>query len=116
MKKNIKNFNIYLEKSILSELKRDLAFGCVNKDSNGSRTDMTYHTFLDSSQAIRKSLETLDRKEIRNFYDLRKAGIYVEKSMYQKTQGVNTHKGLVFLLMFLAYFYTNYGQIRGYEK
>lgn len=116
MKKNIIRFNFSLEKAIIDELSRTLAFGCVNKFSNGSHTDMTYDTFILSSKAIRDGLENIDWENVSTFEELRIQGLKVERSMLEKTGGVNTHKGLVFMLMFLAYFYTKYGYIDTLER
>ncbi|MDD7305423.1 MAG: triphosphoribosyl-dephospho-CoA synthase [Peptoniphilaceae bacterium] len=112
---SISSFNLFLEKAILEELNRSLAFGCVNKFSNGSHIDMTYQTFIASSKIIRKELSKIVWNSIVDFASLRICGYRVEKAMYEKTSGINTHKGLIFLIMFLALFYTKYGYIEGKE-
>lgn len=116
MKNTIDKFNFFLEKAILEDLDRNFSFGCVNRYSNGSHKDMTYQTFIDSSESIRESLQKIKREEIKDFKDLRNQGFVVEKNMFHKTSGVNTHKGLVFLTMFLAKFYVENGYIEGLEQ
>lgn len=116
MNNSIDKFNILLKKSIIDELNRKISFGCVNKLSNGSHADMTYDTFIISCLSITDSLKQINWEEISNFNQLRLNGIKVEKNMFSKTRGINTHKGLVFLIMFLAYFYCKYGYIEGLEN
>lgn len=78
--------------------------GLVSKTSSGAHLDMDYFTFLDSATALIKplifcteagfSLQT--PREI--FEEIRQIGQLGEQQMFQKTLGVNTHKGMLFLL------------------
>ena len=81
---------------------RKLSFGCVNYWSKGSHDDMDYELFIKSKNSIIKSLNDTPWEEIHDFNELRKAGLIIENRMFEATNGVNTHKGLIFLHMFLA--------------
>lgn len=100
--RDIKIYTDCLSKSINRELKRKYAFGCVNYWSKGSHNDMDYGLFLKSKNSITNSLNNIKWDSIYNFSDLRKAGYKVETKMFESTNGINTHKGLIFLHMFLA--------------
>lgn len=83
--------------------------GLVDPLGQGCHEDMTWRTFITSSQAIEpfwkyqamiglsgtSPSEALGR--------LRTTGIAMEKSMFAATSGINTHKGLIFLLSLLLY-------------
>ncbi|WP_282929374.1 triphosphoribosyl-dephospho-CoA synthase [Anaerococcus sp. Marseille-Q7828] len=100
--RNIENYTNALAKAIHKELNRKLSFGCVNLWSNGSHDDMDYDLFIKSKNSIIKSLQEVPWEEIRDFYQLREFGKNVEDQMFKATDGINTHKGLIFLHMFLA--------------
>ncbi len=78
--------------------------GLVSPVSNGAHMDMDYYTFIDSTSAlikylilcVQKGLEEGENEDI--FRQLRIIGIEAEKEMYIKTKGVNTHKGMLFLM------------------
>ncbi len=78
--------------------------GLVDRRNNGSHTDMDADTFIKSANALGpyfKECFTLgaDNKEteIKDFFELlRKAGIRAEDEMYRATNGVNTHKGIIY--------------------
>ncbi len=80
------------------------SFGLVSPISSGSHTDMDYFTFIDSTTALnRYFLEMASAgycsdpiNEI--FSRVRKIGEKAEKAMFHKTKGVNTHKGMIFVL------------------
>lgn len=78
--------------------------GLVSAISKGSHKDMDFYTFIDSTSALIKPL-TLCAQEgfskdapIEIFNRIRKIGIKGEEEMFQKTLGVNTHKGMLFLM------------------
>lgn len=115
--RDIKTYTNCLAKSIERELSRKYAFGCVNYWSNGSHKDMDFELFLTSKNSIINSLESISWNLINNFTDLRKAGYEVETQMFKATDGINTHKGLIFLHMFLAKAYMdgiNWDQLNDY--
>jgi len=78
--------------------------GLVSPISNGAHTDMDYFTFIDSTIALSKyftlfaqqGLSEKTHKEI--FKEIRKIGKDAEKEMFTKTNGINTHKGMLFLM------------------
>lgn len=78
--------------------------GLVSPISNGAHKDMDYYTFIDSTVAINQYLilcaqsgfSQKSYKEI--FKEIREIGVQAENSMFEATNGVNTHKGLLFLL------------------
>lgn len=78
--------------------------GLVSIASSGAHRDMDYFTFLDSAAALIKPLIQCAEagftsnapKEI--FQEIRRVGQLGEQKMFHKTAGVNTHKGMQFLL------------------
>lgn len=96
-------YNDALIQAVVDELSRKRGYGCVSFDTTGSHDDMDHHTFLMSIHAITDSFFEIPWAEIEDFHDLRQAGCYVEKKMFEATEGVNTHKGLVFLQLFIIY-------------
>lgn len=78
--------------------------GLVSKISSGAHSDMDYFTFLDSAAALinplihcaEAGLSSNSPKDI--FLKIRQIGKLGEQKMFSKTQGVNTHKGTLFLL------------------
>ena len=78
--------------------------GLVSQTSSGAHTDMDYFTFLDSATSLINPLihcteagfSSSTPKEI--FQQLRLLGKLGEQQMLAKTSGVNTHKGMLFLL------------------
>lgn len=78
--------------------------GLVTPLSNGAHYDMSYFTFLNSTAAISGYFEqwvTLGQRQCtpkEAFVNMRALGIHAEKAMFESTQGVNTHKGMIFLM------------------
>lgn len=78
--------------------------GLVSPVSDGAHNDMNFYTFIDSTSALLKSLilcanEGLSENQPQDiFKSIRKIGAAAEKDMYQNTGGVNTHKGMIFLM------------------
>ncbi|WED23959.1 triphosphoribosyl-dephospho-CoA synthase CitG [Vibrio sp. JC009] len=80
--------------------------GLVDCVSTGSHRDMDINTFIASSDALRPymkqfvragyEMETLPSGEL--LPKLRRVGIEAERAMFAATNGVNTHKGMVFTL------------------
>ena len=100
--RDISHYSKSLSKAIDRELHRKLAYGCVNLWSSGSHKDMDYELFIRSKNSIINSFKATDWENIDDFHMLRRAGLEVENRMFEATKGVNTHKGLIFLHMFLA--------------
>ena len=78
--------------------------GLVSPVSNGAHKDMNYFTFIDSTAVLSKYLALFVQegyshrccKEI--FNSIRTVGVEAEKDMFTKTKGINTHKGMLFLI------------------
>ena len=80
--------------------------GLVDRHNNGSHRDMDVFTFLDSTaallpywnQAVAIGQESALQPPEETFARLREAGLAAERTMFQATKGVNTHKGAIFSL------------------
>lgn len=78
--------------------------GLVDRNNSGSHSDMDFFTFLDSSASLIPwfreffclGWDHAKESEDQLFERLRYAGQRAETSMFAATNGVNTHKGLVF--------------------
>lgn len=70
--------------------------GLVDRDNNGAHKDMDIHTFYASIKAIQPFIGRF--LEANSFEKLRQIGIMCEKTMFDATKGVNTHKGMIFCL------------------
>ena len=103
--------------SLIDEVNTTPKPGLVDRRNNGSHTDMTLSTFLASAKALEpyfqecvkigqeacslaKEAECLSPAD--TFSLLRRTGIIAEKTMYQATGGVNTHKGIIYTLGILC--------------
>ena len=92
------------QKSLLDEVETTPKPGLVDLANNGSHKDMTPHTFKNSAQALLPyfekctglGMETTKEDAHITFDSLRKAGLEAEKAMYKATNGVNTHKGIIY--------------------
>ncbi|SUB74622.1 triphosphoribosyl-dephospho-CoA synthase [Peptoniphilus indolicus] len=87
--------------AVHSELSRKRGYGCVNYTSNGSHTDMDHNTFLNSASAIVDQLKKVEGSDLTDFKNLKNFGVKVEEAMFKSTNGINTHKGLIFLILFV---------------
>lgn len=103
--RDIRKYTYCLENSIKKELKRPYGFGCVSYFTQGSHDDMDYNTFEVSARSIINSFIETNWLQIKDFRNLKIRGIVIEKNMFEATKGINTHKGLIFLQLFLAYAY-----------
>ncbi len=90
--------------AMLAEVSTHPSFGLVNPINSGIHQDMDCSTFIHTAYAIaphfndvNKIPTTISSQEY--FNKLRQLGIEIENTMLQATQGVNTHKGLIFLLL-----------------
>ncbi|MEG2935075.1 MAG: triphosphoribosyl-dephospho-CoA synthase CitG [Clostridium sp.] len=94
----------YALKAMVEEVSTMPSFGLVSPSTKGSHKDMDFYTFMDSSFAIAPFLKEMAaagytyhyEKEI--FKAIRPIGIRCEEAMFKATKGVNTHKGMIFLL------------------
>lgn len=103
-----KNLSSFALKALLNEVALSPKPGLVDRFSNGSHSDMDFTTFLNSSAVIsvyfREIVEFGFDFSSANCKDalpkLRQIGLQMEEDMFQETNGVNTHKGAIFLLGF----------------
>lgn len=97
---------LMMQKSLFYEVNTALKPGLVDRLHNGAHRDMCRYTFVKSAYALtpyflKCAQEGLsfsgDLKELPNlFQTLRPLGIRAEKEMLSATNGVNTHKGIIF--------------------
>ncbi|EGW41334.1 triphosphoribosyl-dephospho-CoA synthase CitG [Desulfosporosinus sp. OT] len=78
--------------------------GLVSRASSGAHRDMDYFTFLDSATTLINPLIHCSEAGFspstpqKIFTQIRQIGQLGEQQMFRKTLGVNTHKGMFFLL------------------
>ena len=96
--------------------------GLVDRHDSGAHTDMNYATFEDSTTAIVPYLTQMFERGISweskdfnaLFESIRPIGVEAEKAMFAATEGVNTHKGMIFSMGTIAaaagLFYTRHKQ------
>ncbi len=103
-----KQLAILATQSLLHEVALAPKPGLVDRFDEGSHTDMDFSTFLNSTAALSVSFKKIadfgytfsgdDLKEA--LPKLRLIGLEIEADMFAETNGVNTHKGAIFLLGF----------------
>lgn len=93
------------EKSILTEAFLYPKPGLVDFNDSGAHRDMDIYTFIESSVELFPGFVkyanqgfTWDSDEKRLFESIRPIGMEIEKEMFNVTNGVNTHKGVIFSL------------------
>ena len=92
--------------AMLDEVNTTPKPGLVDKNNTGAHRDMNLETFYRSIQALkpfwpacfRLGVQTADSAPEETYARLRVLGKEAEKKMREATQGVNTHKGAIFLL------------------
>lgn len=92
--------------ALLSEVYTTPKPGLVDLDNDGSHPDMTMRLFEKSAAALRNYFadcfkageETREIPTYEVLSRIRPLGIEAEKTMYESTSGVNTHKGIIFSL------------------
>lgn len=102
-------------KALLHEVSLSPKPGLVDRFSNGSHQDMDFSTFLNSSAVLSVYFKDIAKYGF-NFNqgnlkdalpELRRIGLLMEEDMLRETQGVNTHKGAIFLLGFSLFISAN---------
>lgn len=96
--------------SLLDEVNTTPKPGLVDRDNCGSHRDMDLSTFTASAHALKPYFsecvkigqDTSTQPPCETFYKLRQSGIAAEKTMYEATGGVNTHKGAIFTIGILC--------------
>ena len=104
LNKDFRQFSALATKCLLDEVYTTPKAGLVDNRNNGSHTDMDVSLFVKSAHSltpyfhrcIKIGYETRHLSEDTAFKQLREAGIDAEKTMFQATNGVNTHKGAIF--------------------
>ncbi|MGL5313977.1 MAG: triphosphoribosyl-dephospho-CoA synthase CitG [Peptostreptococcaceae bacterium] len=91
-------------KAIISEVSTFPSFGLVSPISTGSHKDMNYYTFLNSAIAITPFIKDMAKvgynyNHSRYIFDaIREIGVACEEKMFEATNNINTHKGMIFLM------------------
>lgn len=97
---------LWCERAMRVEVELTPKPGLVDQTNSGAHRDMDIHTFYTSIDAIKPFLtlflETAyiygKESPVTTFSRMREIGIACEKAMFQATNNVNTHKGMVFCL------------------
>ncbi|WP_156285944.1 citrate lyase holo-[acyl-carrier protein] synthase [Oceanivirga salmonicida] len=92
-------------KATIYELVTYPSYGLVSHVNQGSHKDMNVYTFIESSfvieeafyQVAKLSYSSLDIDKC--FFRARQIGKNIERKMFAVTKGINTHKGLIFLML-----------------
>jgi triphosphoribosyl-dephospho-CoA synthase len=92
------------QRAILYEVSTTPKPGLVDRENSGAHKDMDFFTFMASSSALYRGLYecameglNFEEEDSTKLLDrIRKPGIECEKAMFQATNGVNTHKGIIF--------------------
>lgn len=100
------HIGLLMQKALFYEVNTSLKPGLVDRLHNGSHKDMRLSTFINSAysltdyfcQCVKEGLSCdCSKKELSLlFQKLRGIGKQAEKNMLFATQGINTHKGIVF--------------------
>lgn len=95
--------------SLMGEVYTTPKPGLVDREDTGAHTDMDVSTFERSAEAVTPYLSRMFYRGSQwigtpesLFKEIRKIGIQAEKAMFEATDGVNTHKGLIFTLGILC--------------
>ncbi len=95
----------YAVSALLEEVKAHPKFGLVTSKSQGKHTDMNYETFEKSIFAIKPFLYEYANEgfeiDEESFPRLRIIGLRAERAMFEATNQINTHKGIIFLFGYL---------------
>lgn len=92
--------------ALLYEVSASPKPGLVDRFNNGAHKDMDFFTFMASSASLvnyfskcaEEGAKYSDQNPEELFGALRGVGVEAEKVMFEATNGVNTHKGLIFSL------------------
>lgn len=98
-------------KALLHEVALSPKPGLVDRNDSGSHSDMDFSSFLNSTavisvyfpEIIKYACNFSDDNILTALAKLRIFGLEMERDMFTETQGVNTHKGAVFLLVFSVF-------------
>lgn len=100
------HIGLLMQKALFYEVNTSLKPGLVDRLHNGSHKDMGLSTFINSAyslsdyfcQCVKEGLSCdCSKKDLPLlFQKLRSIGKHAEKTMLFATQGINTHKGIIF--------------------
>lgn len=100
------HIGLLMQKALFYEVNTSLKPGLVDRLHNGSHKDMSLSTFINSAyslsdyfcQCVKEGLSCdCSKKDLPLlFQKLRSIGKQAEKTMLFATQGINTHKGIIF--------------------
>ena len=112
------------QRAILYEVSTTPKPGLVDRDNPGAHKDMDFFTFMASSSALYGgfyqcameglTFEEADRTKLLD--RIRQPGLQCERAMFEATNGVNTHKGIIFSLGILCAVAGNLYRKQGNEK
>ena len=105
-KSDIKTVAALAVQSLLDEVRVTPKPGLVDSNNSGSHTDMDLALFETSAavlapywaECVKIGMESASLAPEETFTRLRRAGLAAEQTMLTATNGINTHKGAVFLL------------------
>lgn len=89
---------------MIYEVSSSPGFGLVTPLTSGSHKDMDFFTFLSSSFVLKKGFKKMAEVMYSSlpldiaFQKIREIGKVTEREMFEATSGVNTHKGMIFLM------------------
>jgi holo-ACP synthase / triphosphoribosyl-dephospho-CoA synthase len=87
-----------IQTSLIGELIKPLGYGCVTLGDVGSHKDMDALLFIQSAHIVSTEI-AMAHAFSDDFNRLREVGKVAEKKMFERTHGVNTHKGAIFLML-----------------
>lgn len=104
--KDREKISLLATQSLIDEALTTPKPGLVDARNNGSHKDMNIDTFIKSANAlypyfyncVKIGQDTKELSPDEVFSLLRKEGVIAEKTMYDATGGVNTHKGAIYSL------------------
>jgi len=94
----------YAIEAMLCEVTAYPSPGLVSSISSGAHMDMDHYSFIKSTSILSKYMVLFAQEGYSNstpkeiFKAIRNIGIEAESEMFKGTKGVNTHKGMIFLL------------------
>lgn len=86
---------------LINEINKPIPLGCVSITSSGNHNDMDIYTFINSIRLLKEELSLVRYTHNMTFKQLRRQGISIEKKLLKVTDGVNTYKGLIFMLLLI---------------
>jgi len=82
--------------ALIKEASVDPKPGLVTRKSHHCHPDMDFFLLVKSALALRPGFTKMAQAE--NLAEIREVGLQMEQAMYQATNNINTHKGLIFLM------------------